>query len=97
MSTSLTALLLSSGIKSIVLFFLSYMMYRKWHDQLKRYFTDFPFLMALTFGFYGMGKLLDTFLYYYFRNEVSLGSLATVEVSNAFLLTKIRFVLSPIT
>jgi len=71
-------------------------MYRKWRRQSKRYFTDFPFLMALTFGFYGLGKLLDTFLYYYFRNEVSLGSLATVEVPNAFLLTKVRFVLSPI-
>jgi len=63
---------------------------------MKRYFSDFPFLMALTFGFYGLGKLLDTFLYYYFRNEVSLGSLATVQVPNAFLLTKIRFILSPI-
>ena len=96
MSVSLTALLLSSGIKSLVLFFLSVTMYRKWHHQMKRYFSDFPFLMALTFGFYGLGKLLDTFLYYYFRNEVSLGSLATVQVPNAFLLTKIRFILSPI-
>ena len=96
MNTSLTALLLSSGMKSLVLFSLSFLMYRKWRRQSKRYFTDFPFLMALTFGFYGLGKLLDTFLYYYFRNEVSLGSLATVEVPNAFLLTKVRFVLSPI-
>lgn len=96
MNTSLTALLLSSGIKSLVLFSLGFLMYRKWRRQSKRYFTDFPFLMALTFGFYGLGKLLDSFLYYYFRNEVSLGSLATVQVPNAFLLTKVRFVLSPI-
>ena len=96
MNTSLIALLVSSGMKSTVLFFLSSMMFRKWKHQSKRYVSDFPFLMALTFWFYGLGKLLDTFLYFYFRNEVSLGSLTSVQVPYAFFLTKIRFILSPI-
>ncbi len=93
METNLILLFISAGIKTIVLFSLASFLMKKWFTPKLRYLTDFPFLNALGFYIFSLGKLLDIYLYYHF---IDTPNLATLNDPTALLLGKIRFILSPI-
>ena len=93
METNLILLFISAALKTVVLISLASFLMIKWFKQKLRYFTDFPFLNALGFYIFGLGKLLDIYLYYHFMDTPNL---ATLNDPTALLLGKIRFILSPI-
>ena len=93
METNLILLFVSAALKTVVLISLASFLMIKWFKQKLRYFTDFPFLNALGFYIFGLGKILDIYLYYHFMDTPNL---ATLNDPTALLLGKIRFILSPI-
>ncbi|MHA1473807.1 MAG: hypothetical protein ACTSPA_06980 [Promethearchaeota archaeon] len=93
METNLILLFISAAVKTVVLVLIASFLLTKWLSQKLHYFTDFPFLNALGFYIFSLGKLLDIYLYYHF---IDTPNLATLDDPNALLLGKIRFILSPI-
>ncbi len=93
METNLILLFISAAVKTVILISIATFLINKWFNQKLRYATDFPFLNALGFYIFSLGKLLDIYLYYHF---IDTPNLATLDDPNALLLGKIRFVLSPI-
>ncbi len=93
METNLILLFISAAVKTVVLISLASFLMTKWLNQKLRYFIDFPFLNALGFYIFSLGKLLDIYLYYHF---IDTPNLATLNDPIALLLGKIRFILSPI-
>jgi len=93
METNLILLFMSAALKTLVLLTIASFLLTKWLSQKLRYFTDFPFLNALGFYIFSLGKLLDIYLYYHF---IDTPNLATLDDPTALLLGKIRFILSPI-
>ncbi len=93
METNLILLFISAAVKTVILFLIASFLITRWLNQKLRYFTDFPFLNALGFYIFSLGKLLDIYLYYYF---IDTPNLATLNDPTALLLGKIRFILSPI-
>ena len=63
METNLILLILSTSLKSIVIFSLGTILFRKWLHQNQKYYSDFPFLNSLGFYFYAIGKIFDIYLY----------------------------------
>ncbi len=93
METNLILLFISAAIKTVVLISIASFLMNKWLTQKLRYATDFPFLNALGFYIFSLGKLLDIYLYYHF---IDTPNLATLNDPAALLLGRIRFILSPI-
>jgi len=93
METNLILLFIAAAVKTVVLISIASYLINKFFNQKSRYFTDFPFLNALGFYIFGLGKLLDIYLYYHF---IDTPNLATLNDPTALLLGKIRFILSPI-
>ncbi len=93
METNLILLFISAAVKTVVLVLIASFLLTKWFSQKLRYFTDFPFLNALGFYIFSLGKILDIYLYYHF---IDTPNLATLDDPTALLLGKIRFILSPI-
>ncbi len=93
METNLILLILSTSLKSIVIFSLGTVLFRKWLKQNQRYYTDFPFLNSLGFYFYAIGKIFDIYLYIRFRSNDTSGI-----ISDSLVLgfAKGRFILSPV-
>jgi len=82
-------------IKAITLFAVGFFLLRKWLAQNKKYYTDFPFLMSVTFFIYAIGKIYDIVLYSIVDGTADLASQS--EFDPIFLLiVKIRFLISPI-
>ncbi len=95
MESDLLILLLSTGLKIMTLIFISGFLLFNWWNQEKRYYTDFPFLNALTFMVYAIGKGIDIFVYVKYQNVQDLNEIYT---QNLFieLIFRIRFIISPI-
>ncbi len=90
-STSFLLLLISSSVKAVFLAILTFDMIKRWNAQSKKYFTDFPLLMGVTFLFFTIGKILDVFLYIYLREESSSAQMFSSTVKYAELCGRIRF------
>jgi hypothetical protein len=87
-------LLLSiTALKAVVLFGLSFYLLNKWHHQEKKYFTDSPFLFFLAVIFYAGTKVYDIILYSIFQDTPNIGESSS---SMGLLLSKIRFIFSPV-
>ena len=93
MEANLVLLFISAAVKTVVLILIATFLMIKWFHQKLRYFMDFPFLNALGFYIFSLGKILDIFLYYHF---IDTPNLATINDPVAILLARIRFILSPI-
>jgi len=93
METNLILLILSTSLKSIVIFSLGTVLFRKWLKQNQRYYSDFPFLNSLGFYFYAIGKLFDIYLYIRFRTNDTSGIISD---SLVLAFAKARFLLSPV-
>lgn len=95
MENDLILLLGSTVLKICALITLGFFLLNKWKKQSKRYFTDFPFLMSLTFFIYALGKIYDLILYYIYRNTPVMADL--YELGDfVVLIVKMRFILSPV-
>ena len=93
METNLILLILSTSLKSIVIFSLGTILFRKWLHQNQKYYSDFPFLNSLGFYFYAIGKIFDIYLYIKFRYNDTSG---VIKDSQVLALAKARFLLSPV-
>ncbi|QEE17084.1 hypothetical protein DSAG12_02916 [Promethearchaeum syntrophicum] len=93
METNLILLIISTSIKSVVIFSLGTILLRKWIKQNQKYYTDFPFLNSLGFYFYAIGKLFDIYLYIRFRTNDTTGIISDYQ---ALAFAKARFILSPV-
>ncbi len=93
METNLMLLILSTSLKSIVIFSLGTILFRKWLNQNQKYYSDFPFLNSLGFYFYAIGKIFDIYLYIKFRSNDTSG---VINDSQVLALAKARFILSPV-
>ena len=93
MDTNLILLILSTSLKSIVIFSLGTILLRKWMNQKQKYYTDFPFLNSLGFYFYAIGKIFDIYLYIRFRTNDTSGIISDIQV---LTFAKARFLLSPV-
>jgi hypothetical protein len=95
MKIDLQLLLFSAGLKAFILIVLALFLIMRWNRQNKKYLTDFPFLMALTFFGYAVGKMYDMVLYFVFRDTPNLAEVS--EFSSSILaFVKARFVISPV-
>ncbi len=74
---------------------LSFFLFNKWKKQSKKYYTDFPFLMSMTFFGYVLAKIYDLSLYYIFRDTPDLEILTEFDPT-LLIIVKIRFILCPI-
>ncbi|MHA1777629.1 MAG: hypothetical protein DRO88_04330 [Promethearchaeia archaeon] len=95
MNNGFTSILLGTGLKVIGLFILAFIMFRRWRRQTKRYFSDFPFLMGLTFVMYAVGKIYDLLVYYYLSNGQPFKDLSEIHSPYGLELIKLRFFFSP--
>jgi len=93
METNLILLILSTSLKSIVIFILATILFKKWMNQNQKYYSDFPFLNSLGFYFYAIGKLFDIFLYIEFQSNDTSG---VINDSQVLAFAKARFLLSPV-
>jgi hypothetical protein len=93
MEQGLILLVVSAIVKTMVLFGMSAGLFKRWNRQSQRYITDFPLLMALTFLFYALGKIMDIYLYLRFSHTPNIWQLNDPV---ALLAAKIRFLISPI-
>ncbi|MHA1718158.1 MAG: hypothetical protein ACTSWX_00205 [Promethearchaeota archaeon] len=93
METNLILLIISTSLKSIVIFSLGTILINKWFHQKQRYYSDFPFLNSLGFYFYAIGKIFDIYLYIRFRSNNTSG---IINDSVALVFAKTRFLLSPV-
>ncbi len=93
METNLILLIISTSLKSIVIFSLGTVLFRKWLKQKQRYYSDFPFLNSLGFYFYAIGKIFDIYLYIRFRTNDTSG---IINDSLVLAFAKARFLLSPV-
>ena len=93
METNLILLILSTSLKSIVIFTLGTILFRKWMKQNQKYYSDFPFLNSLGFYFYAIGKIFDIYLYIRFRTNDTSGIISDSQV---LAFAKARFLLSPV-
>jgi len=93
METNLILLILSTSLKSIVIFSLGTILFRKWMNQKQKYYSDFPFLNSLGFYFYAIGKIFDIYLYIRFRTNDTTG---VINDSQVLAFAKARFLLSPV-
>ena len=80
METNLILLILSTSLKSIVIFSLGTILFRKWMNQNQKYYSDFPFLNSLGFYFYAIGKIFDIYLYIRFRSDDTSGVISDFQV-----------------
>ncbi|MHA1855759.1 MAG: hypothetical protein ACTSYY_06905, partial [Promethearchaeota archaeon] len=87
MEANLVLLFISAAVKTVVLILIATFLMIKWFHQKLRYFMDFPFLNALGFYIFSLGKILDIFLYYHF---IDTPNLATINDPVAILLARIR-------
>lgn len=93
--TQFMILVLASLIKLLAILGITTILLYRWFHQSKRYLTDFPFLMGLTFAFYSLGKIFDIFLYYYLPNVLHVEDLSQAVASGGLLIGKMRFFISP--
>ncbi|UYP48710.1 hypothetical protein NEF87_004995 [Candidatus Lokiarchaeum ossiferum] len=82
-------------LKIVALSLLGYFLINKWKRQSKKYYTDFPFLMSITFFGYALAKIYDLCLYYIFRDTPDLELLTEFDPT-LLIIVKIRFVLCPV-
>ncbi len=87
------SLIISVSIKIAVLFWLGIILLRKWICQERKFLTDFPLLTSLGFFILILGKFLDIYIY---LNFDSLGNLEVITTEYALIVTRIRFLISPI-
>ncbi len=92
MQTDLILLIIATTVKAAVLLGLSNYLLQLWKAQQKRYKTDFPFLMGISFLVYGTSKVLDIFLYIYGSQN---SDVETFQGKYWPILNRIRFLLSP--
>lgn len=85
-----------AGLKVIGLLILSFIMFRRWSRQEKRYLSDFPFLMGITFVMYAVGKIYDLLVYYYLSDGQPFQDLSEINSPYGLELIKIRFFFSPL-
>lgn len=95
MESSLTTLLICTGLKIISLIVIAAYLFRNWQHQEKRYFSDFPFLNALTFFVYAIGKGIDMFVYSFLQNATDINQLFAENLV-VEIICRIRFIVSPI-
>jgi len=93
METNLILLILSTSLKSIVIFILATILLKKWLNQNQKYYSDFPFLNSLGFYFYAIGKIFDIYLYIRFQSNDTSG---VINDSQVLAFAKARFLLSPV-
>jgi hypothetical protein len=93
METNLILLIISTSLKSIVIFTLGTILFKKWMNQNQKYYSDFPFLNSLGFYFYAIGKIFDIYLYIRFRTNDTSG---VISDSQVLAFAKARFLLSPV-
>lgn len=93
METNLILLIISTSLKSIVIFTLGTILIKKWMNQNQKYYSDFPFLNSLGFYFYAIGKIFDIYLYIRFRTNDTSGIISDSQV---LAFAKARFLLSPV-
>jgi hypothetical protein len=56
-------LILAVGLKCTVLVWMSILLFRKWWQQERRFFSDFPILMGMGFLLFASVKIVDLYLY----------------------------------
>ncbi|WP_371802016.1 hypothetical protein [Candidatus Lokiarchaeum ossiferum] len=95
MESNLFILLFCTGLKIITLLCISGYLFFNWLHQEKRYYSDFPFLNAITFIIYAIGKGIDMYVYVKYQNVSNLNEIYTQDIYIEILF-RIRFIVSPI-
>ncbi len=93
METNIILLIITTIVKSIILLGLANFLYKKWKSQRKKYYTDFPILMATTFLIYSIIKIMDVYLYLLGYDSTTLYN---IEGRKWVILKNIRFIFSPV-
>jgi len=83
-------------VRVIILVFLSGLMFHKWNHQNKKYYGDFPFLMALTFALFAFSKAFDIFLYIFLSGGAPIEDFSQLSSNMGVFLLKLSFIFSPV-